>query len=242
MKVVILAGGYGTRISEETYAKPKPMVEIGSKPILWHIMKIYSSYGFDDFIILLGYKGYMIKEYFYNYYLRHSDITIDLFNNEIEVSRHECESWKVTLLETGLNTMTGGRIKRAAKHINNETFLLTYGDGVSNVNITELVKYHQVHGKQLTMTAVKPEGRYGSLNITKNDVVENFLEKPKGDGAWINGGYFVCEPEVLEKIKGDSTVFEQELLTQLANEQQLIAFKHYDFGSVWIRLEINQLI
>ena len=229
MKVVILAGGFGTRLSEETDVKPKPMVEIGGKPILWHIMKTYSSYGFNDFVILLGYKGYVIKEYFSNYFLHQSDVTIDLENNKMEVHQHECEPWKVTLLETGLSTMTGGRIKRASKHINNKPFLLTYGDGVSNVDIASLVEFHRLHGKQITMTAVQPAGRYGALDIGESGVVANFMEKPKGDGAWINGGFFVCEPEVLDRINGDSTVFEQEPLMQLANDQQLVAYKHDGF-------------
>ena len=198
MKVVILAGGFGTRLSEETDVKPKPMVEIGGKPILWHIMKIYSSHGFNDFVILLGYKGYVIKEYFSNYFLHQSDVTIDLANNKMDVHHHECEPWKVTLLETGLNTMTGGRIKRAATHIGNNPFLLTYGDGLSDVNITKLVQFHQTHGKQVTMTAVQPAGRYGALDIEKDGVVSSFMEKPKGDGSWINGGFFVCQPEVLD--------------------------------------------
>lgn len=229
MKVVILAGGFGTRLSEETDVKPKPMVEIGGKPILWHIMKSYSSYGFNEFVILLGYKGYVIKEYFSNYFLHQSDVTIDLANNKMEIHQHECEPWKVTLLETGLNTMTGGRIKRAAEHIGDEPFLLTYGDGVSNVDINALTQFHQSHGKQITMTAVQPAGRYGALNIREDGVVADFMEKPKGDGSWINGGFFVCEPEVLERIEGDATVFEQEPLTQLADDQQLVAYKHDDF-------------
>lgn len=229
MKVVILAGGFGTRLSEETDVKPKPMVEIGGKPILWHIMKTYSSHGFNDFIILLGYKGYVIKEYFSNYFLHQSDVTIDLVNNNMEVHQHECEPWKVTLLETGLNTMTGGRIKCASEHIGNEPFLLTYGDGVSNVDIAALNKFHQAHGKKITMTAVQPAGRYGALNIEKNGVVSRFMEKPKGDGSWINGGFFVCEPEVLDEIDGNTTVFEQEPLTQLANSGQLVAYKHDGF-------------
>jgi|TARA_Y100000294_G_scaffold68314_1_gene64686 glucose-1-phosphate cytidylyltransferase len=229
MKVVILAGGFGTRLSEETDAKPKPMVEIGGKPIIWHIMKSYSSYGFNEFIILLGYKGYVLKEYFSNYFLHQSDITIDMVNNNMEVHQNECEPWKVTLLETGLNTMTGGRIKRATDYIGNEPFLLTYGDGVSNVDISALIKFHQSHGKQITMTAVQPAGRYGALDIEQNGIIADFLEKPKGDGAWINGGFFVCEPEVIERIEGDSTVFEQEPLTQLAKDQELVAYKHDDF-------------
>ena len=229
MKVVILAGGFGTRLSEETDVKPKPMVEIGGKPILWHIMKIYSSHGFNEFVILLGYKGYVIKEYFSNYFLHQSNVTIDLANNKMEVHQHECEPWKVTLLETGLNTMTGGRIKRAVDYIVKEPFLLTYGDGVSNVDISTLVKFHKAHGKQITMTAVQPAGRYGSLNIDEYGVVADFMEKPKGNGAWINGGFFVCEPDVLELIAGDKTVFEQEPLTKLAINQQLVAYKHNGF-------------
>jgi glucose-1-phosphate cytidylyltransferase len=229
MKVVILAGGFGTRLSEETEIKPKPMVEIGGKPILWHIMKIYSSHGFNEFVILLGYKGYVIKEYFSNYFLHQSNVTFDLVNNKMEIHENDCEPWKVTLLETGLNTLTGGRIKRAADHIGNEPFLLTYGDGVSDVNIAESIKYHKDHGKLITMTAVQPAGRYGSLNIEDAGIVSRFMEKPRGDGAWINGGYFVCEPSVIDYITDDSTVFEQEPLTTLANEGQLVAFKHDGF-------------
>ena len=229
MKVVILAGGFGTRLSEETDVKPKPMVEIGAKPIIWHIMKIYSSYGFNDFVILLGYKGYVIKEYFSNYFLHQSDVTIDLANNKMEVHQHGCEPWKVTLLETGLNTMTGGRIKRAAHHLGNEPFLLTYGDGVSDVNISELVSFHQSHRKLVTMTAVQPAGRYGALNIESDGEVSDFMEKPKGDGAWINGGFFVCDPSVLNYIEGDSTVFEKNPLTQLSETSQLVAYKHNGF-------------
>jgi glucose-1-phosphate cytidylyltransferase len=229
MKVVILAGGFGTRLSEETDVKPKPMVEIGGKPIIWHIMKTYSSYGYNDFVILLGYKGYVIKEYFTNYFLHQSDVTIDLANNKMEVHQNECEPWKVTLLETGLNTMTGGRIKRASKYIDNDTFLLTYGDGVSDVNIDKLVKFHKAQGKKITMTAVQPAGRYGALNIENDGAVRHFMEKPRGDGSWINGGFFVCEPQVLDYISGDSTVFEQEPLTKLAQNGQLVANKHDSF-------------
>ena len=229
MKVVILAGGFGTRLSEETDVKPKPMVEIGGKPILWHIMKIYSSHGFNDFIILLGYKGYVIKEYFSNYFLHQSDVTIDLVKNKTEVHQHECEPWKVTLLDTGINTMTGGRIKRAKDHIGNEPFLLTYGDGLSNVDITDLMKFHNAHGKLVTMTAVQPAGRYGALSINDDASVSKFMEKPEGDGSWFNGGFFICEPEVLNTIEGDSIMFEQEPLSQLASENQLIAYKHKGF-------------
>jgi glucose-1-phosphate cytidylyltransferase len=229
MKVVILAGGFGTRLSEETDVKPKPMVEIGGKPILWHIMKTYSSHGFNDFVILLGYKGYVIKEYFSNYFLHQSDVTIDLENNSIDVHENECEPWKVTLLETGLNTMTGGRIKRAAKYIGDEMFHLTYGDGVSDVDISALVDFHTKHNKKLTMTAVQPKGRYGALNIESKGIVSRFMEKPKGDGSWINGGYFVCDPEILKYIDGDDTVFEEEPLMEIANSGELMARKHDGF-------------
>jgi len=229
MKVVILAGGFGSRLSEETDIRPKPMVEIGGKPIIWHIMKIYSSYGFNEFIILLGYKGYVIKEYFSNYFLHQSDVTIDIVNNSIETHQNQSEPWKVTLLETGLNTMTGGRIKQVKKYINNETFMMTYGDGVSNVNINELLNYHTANGKKITMTAVQPEGRYGALTFDENDLVTNFMEKPQGDGLWINGGFFVCEPSILDAIDNDSTVFEQEPLNKLAIDNELVAFKHHDF-------------
>jgi glucose-1-phosphate cytidylyltransferase len=229
MKVVILAGGLGTRLSEETDIKPKPMVDIGGQPMLWHIMKIYSSYGYNEFIILLGYKGFVIKEYFSNYYMHQSDVTFDLSNNKIEVHHNECEPWLVTLLETGLNTMTGGRIKRATRHIDDNPFLLTYGDGLSDVNISELVKFHEEHGKQLTMTAVQPAGRYGALAIEKDNIVSSFKEKPKGDNSWINGGFFVCQPEVLELIKDDDTVFEQEPLNDISKKGELVAFKHNSF-------------
>ena len=191
MKVLILAGGLGSRLSEETTLKPKPMVEIGGKPILWHIMKIYSSYGFNDFLILCGYKGYMIKEYFVNYYSHMSDMTIDMTTNTITHLKNHAEPWKVTLVDTGLNTMTGGRIKRVQDYIGNESFMLTYGDGVSDVNINELVTYHKKHGKAITMTAVQPEGRFGSLQIDENEKITSFQEKPKGDGGWINGGFFI---------------------------------------------------
>jgi len=229
MKVLILAGGFGTRLSEVTDIKPKPMVEIGGKPILWHIMKSYSEYGFNDFVILLGYKSYVIKEYFANYFLHQSDITIDIKNNQIEVHNNSSEPWKVTLIDTGLNTLTGGRIKRAAKYINNEPFLLTYGDGVCDVNIAETVKFHQNHGKLLTMTAIQPEGRFGALGIDNNQTINSFLEKPKGDNAWINGGFFVCQPEVINYIDGDNTIFEREPLEKLASEGNLKAYKHDGF-------------
>jgi glucose-1-phosphate cytidylyltransferase len=229
MKVVILAGGFGTRLSEETEVKPKPMVEIGGKPILWHIMKTYSSYGFTDFIILLGYKGYTIKEFFSNYFLHQSDITLDLVNNSMEVHQNQSEPWKVTLLDTGINTMTGGRIKRAKKYIGNEDFLLTYGDGLSDVDISALVNFHKGHMKAITMTAVQPDGRYGALDISGDNLISSFNEKPKGDGSWINGGFFVCQPSVLDYIDGDEIIFEQEPLSNLATDSQLMAFKHEGF-------------
>jgi len=229
MKVVILAGGFGSRLSEETDIKPKPMLEIGGKPIIWHIMKIYSEYGFNEFVILLGYKGYVIKEYFINYALHKSDLTINLKENSTEIHQSQTEPWKVTLLETGLNTMTGGRIKRAADYLEGNPFLLTYGDGVCDVNINKLIDFHKSRNKKITMTAVQPEGRYGALNISSESVVNQFLEKPKGDGTWINGGFFVCEPDVINYISDDSTVFEKDPLEDLARENQLIAFKHNGF-------------
>ncbi|MBC7389460.1 MAG: glucose-1-phosphate cytidylyltransferase [Opitutaceae bacterium] len=228
MKVVILAGGYGTRLGELTDIRPKPMVEIGGKPILWHIMKIYSSHGFNEFVILLGYKGYIIKEYFANYFLHQSDVTINLGDNSMEVHNNSSEPWKVTLIETGKETMTGGRIKQAKKYVGNEPFLCTYGDGVSNVNITELVKFHRSHGKLLTMTAIQPEGRYGALEFDGTRI-NSFLEKPKGDGSWINGGFFVCQPEVFSYIENNFTVFEKEPIETLAKEGNVMGYKHHDF-------------
>ncbi|UOR03955.1 glucose-1-phosphate cytidylyltransferase [Hymenobacter aerilatus] len=229
MKVVILAGGLGTRLSEETVLKPKPMVEIGDMPILWHIMKIYSSHGFNDFVICLGYKGYVIKEYFANYFLHKSDVTINLKENSMQVHDSFAEPWNITLVDTGLNTMTGGRIKRVKQHIGNETFLLTYGDGVSDVNITDAVAYHQKNGKLCTVTAVQPSGRFGALNFSEQDEVTSFTEKPKGDGAWINGGYFVCEPAVIDYIEDDATIWEREPLEQIAAANQMQAYKHHGF-------------
>ena len=228
MKVLLLAGGFGTRLSEETDIRPKPMAEIGGKPIIWHIMKGYSHFGFNEFVILLGYKGYYIKEYFANYFLHQSDVTIDLSNNDIQVHNNTSEPWKVTLLETGLDTMTGGRIKRAKKFIGDEPFLLTYGDGVADINLDNLIKFHKSHGKLITMTAVQPEGRFGALE-TEGDKVVSFLEKPKGDGSWINGGFFVCEPKVLDFIAGDQTVFEQEPLQDLSSKGQLYKYQHNGF-------------
>jgi glucose-1-phosphate cytidylyltransferase len=229
MKVVILAGGMGTRISEETGVRPKPMIEIGGKPILWHIMKIYSHYGHTDFIICLGYKGYMIKEYFSNYFLHMSDVTFDMQHNAMEIHQRYAEPWKVTLVDTGTETMTGGRIRRVASYIGNERFMLTYGDGVSDVNITKLVEYHDAHGKQVTVTATQPSGRFGALNLGESDQVLSFQEKPAGDGSWINGGFFVIEPQVLDLLDSDLTVFEKEPLEHLAREGQLVAFKHDGF-------------
>jgi glucose-1-phosphate cytidylyltransferase len=230
MKVVILAGGLGTRLSEETGVKPKPMVEIGGMPILWHIMKIYSSYGYNDFIVCLGYKGYIVKEYFANYFLHKSDVTIDLKNNSIEVHESEAEPWKITLVDTGDNSMTGGRIKRIEKYVKNETFMLTYGDGVGDINIQELVDYHKSHGKLFTVTSVQPSGRFGALDLSPDNEVLSFLEKPKGDGSWINGGYMVCEPGVINFIKsGDATVWEQEPMQNIALSGEMKAYKHHNF-------------
>lgn len=229
MKVLILAGGFGSRLSEETDIRPKPMAEIGGKPILWHIMKHYSFYGFNEFVILLGYKGYYIKEYFANYFLHQSDVTIDLSNNHMQVHNNTSEPWKVTLLDTGLNTMTGGRVKRAKNFINNETFMLTYGDGVSNVDLNELLNFHKKHGRTITMTSVQPEGRFGALETDPNNRVLSFMEKPKGDGSWINGGFFVCEPNVIDYIAGDETIFEREPLENLAKEGELYTYRHHGF-------------
>jgi glucose-1-phosphate cytidylyltransferase len=228
MKVLLLAGGFGTRLSEETDIRPKPMGEIGGKPILWHIMKGYAHYGFNEFVVLLGYKGYYIKEYFANYFLHQSDITIDLGTNEVQVHNNTSEPWKVTLLETGQDTMTGGRIKRAKEFIGNEPFLLTYGDGVSDIDLKKLVSFHKEHGKYVTMTAVQPEGRFGALE-TVGDRVESFREKPRGDGNWINGGFFVCQPEVLNYIAGDDIVFEHGPLQKLAREGQLYNYRYQGF-------------
>lgn len=231
MKVVILAGGLGTRLSEETELKPKPMVEIGGKPILWHIMKTYSYYGFNDFIILTGYKSHVIKDYFINYYTRYSDITVDMLNNSVEIHKTRQEPWKVTMLYTGENTMTGSRIKKAQEHIGNERFLLTYGDGVADVNIIETIKEHEKSKKLLTMTAVQLEGRFGSLVIKENGMITTFMEKPKGEESWINGGFFVCEPEVFDYIPAESNdiTFEKEPLENIAKNNQLNAYKHYGF-------------
>ena len=231
MKVVILAGGLGTRLSEETELKPKPMVEIGGKPILWHIMKIYSFYGFNDFIILTGYKSHIIKDYFINYYNRYSDVTVDMKNNTIEVHKTRNEPWKVTMLYTGQDTMTGSRIKKAQKYLGKEPFLLTYGDGVSDVNIKDLIKCHKSSKKIITMTAVQLQGRFGALVIKDDNVITSFMEKPKGDESWINGGFFVCENEVFDYIdeNNDNVIFERKPLENLAKNNKLNAYKHRGF-------------
>ena len=230
MKVVLLAGGFGTRLSEETDIRPKPMVEIGGKPILWHIMKTYSQYGFNEFVVLLGYKGYYIKEYFANYFLHQSDVTIDMSDGSMEVLNNSSEPWKVTLLDTGLHSMTGTRIKKAQSFIGDEPFMLTYGDGVADIDIGELVNFHKSHGKSMTMTSTQPAGRFGALDIDENNKVNVFKEKPKGDGSWVNAGYFVCESKVFDYIaQGDSVVFEQEPLQNIAQDGELITFKHDGF-------------
>lgn len=229
MKIVILAGGLGTRLSEETGIKPKPMVEIGGMPILWHIMKIYSAYGFNDFVICLGYKGYLIKEFFSNYFLHRSDITIDLVENSVKVLDSQAEPWKITLVDTGAETMTGGRIKRVQKYIGNEPFMLTYGDGVSDVNIARLLEYHKRQGKYCTLTAVQPAGKFGALIINNYGNVDSFQEKPKGDKNWINGGFFVCEPQVFDYIAGDSICWERDPMENLAKQNQLAACQHEGF-------------
>jgi len=229
MKVVILAGGFGTRIAEESHLKPKPMIEIGEKPILWHIMKIYSHYGFNEFIICLGYKSYVIKEFFSDYYLHTSDVTFDLSKNEMIVHNNYSEPWKVTLVDTGLNTMTGGRIKRIKDYIGNETFMLTYGDGVADININELLDFHKKQGKIATISAIHLDSRFGVLDINKKNVVSGFAEKSEEDGNWINGGFMVLEPEIFDYIDDDETIFEREPLERLAKENKLKAYKHEGF-------------
>lgn len=230
MKAVILAGGYGTRLSEATNLIPKPMVEIGGKPILWHIMKTYSHYGINEFVICCGYKGYVIKEFFANYFLHMSDVTFDLKNNSMEVHNSHAENWKVTLVDTGLDTMTGGRIKKIQNYIGNETFLLTYGDGVIDLNIEETIKFHDKSEKALTVTAYKPQGKFGSLNISEDGSVKSFTEKPAGDGSWVNAGYFVCEPEIFNYIPDDDTcIFERSPLENIAKDGKMNSFKHTGF-------------
>lgn len=228
MKAVILAGGMGTRITEESHLKPKPMIEIGGRPILWHIMKIYSAHGIKDFIICLGYKGYLIKEYFANYFLHMTDVTFDLTSNEMTVHEGFAEPWRITLVNTGDRSMTGGRIRRVRNYIDGPTFCLTYGDGVGNVDITRLIEFHNSHGRKATLTAVQPPGRFGSLLI-ENDRVRMFEEKPHGDGGWINGGFFVLSRDVIDYVSGDDTVWEQEPLERLASEDELYAFHHDGF-------------
>ena len=230
MKVVILCGGYGTRLSEETNRLPKPMADVGGKPILWHIMKIYSHFGFNEFVILLGYKGYIIKEYFANYFLHQSDVTIDLANNQMEIHDTASEPWKVTLLSTGLNTMTGGRILRAKAFLNNESFMLTYGDGVADIRIDNLLEFHRSHGKLATVTSVQPEGRFGSISSNYKGQIDSFMEKPLGDGAWINAGFFVCESGIFDYLQdGDATVFERVPLENLVKDKQLYSYQHRGF-------------
>jgi glucose-1-phosphate cytidylyltransferase len=230
MKVVILAGGMGTRISEESHLKPKPMIEIGEKPILWHIMKIYGHYGCRDFVICLGYKSYVIKEFFEHFFLHNSDVTFDFQSGQEQkiIHNYHAEPWSITLVETGRDTLTGGRVKRVRSYLDEQPFLLTYGDGVGDVDIGELVKFHKSHGKLATVTATQPSGRFGSLALSGTNVT-SFQEKPKGDGAWINGGFFVMQPEVLDYIEGDDTVLEREPLERLAREGQLMAYKHHGF-------------
>jgi glucose-1-phosphate cytidylyltransferase len=237
VKVVILAGGLGTRLSEETASRPKPMVEIGERPILWHIMKSYSHYGFNDFVVCLGYKGYVVKEYFSNYFLHMSDVTFDMRDNSMVVHQKAAEPWLVTLVDTGAETQTGGRIKRVSDYIGGETFLMTYGDGVADIDLRRQLDFHRAHGRLGTITAVQPLGRFGSLDIEDDETVGGvvapgvraFQEKPLGDGTWVNGGFFVLEPAVLDRIAGDETLFEREPLESLAADGQLVAFKHAGF-------------
>ncbi|MGO4326830.1 glucose-1-phosphate cytidylyltransferase [Cupriavidus sp. 2TAF22] len=228
MKAVILAGGLGTRISEESHLRPKPMIEIGGKPILWHIMKTYSHYGINDFVICLGYKGYIIKEYFANYFLHMSDVTFDMKHNQMEVHQRHVEPWRVTLVDTGESTLTGGRMKRVRDYVGKEPFCFTYGDGVSDIDIGALVDFHYRHGKPATVTAIQPPGRYGALNLN-GDMVESFQEKPAGDGSWINGGYFVLDPSVIDRIEDDRTSWEAEPLMQMATDGALAAYMHRGF-------------
>lgn len=228
MKVVILAGGLGTRISEESHLKPKPMIEVGGRPLLWHIMKIYSHYGLNDFIVCCGYKSYVIKEYFANYFLHLSDVTFDLKNNKMEVHHSESEPWKVTLVDTGEGTMTGGRLKRVGKYLGEEDFCMTYGDGLADVNVGELIRFHKGHGRHATLTAAQPPGRFGALNI-EGSQIKTFKEKPLGDGNWINGGFFVLSPRVLDLIPDDTVVWEKGPLEKLSEADQLHAFQHRGF-------------
>ena len=229
MKVVLLAGGLGTRLSEETVLKPKPMVEIGGKPILWHIMKIYSHYGFNEFVICLGFKGYVIKEYFSNYFMHMSDVTFDMEHNTMEVHQKYVEPWRVTLVDTGQETMTGGRLKRVAPYLGDETFMMTYGDGVADIDIAGLVEFHRQHGRMATVTSTQPSGRFGAICFGAGDQVTAFQEKPAGDGNWINGGFFVLEPKIIDYITGDTTLFEREPMEGLAADGHLMAYRHDGF-------------
>jgi glucose-1-phosphate cytidylyltransferase len=230
MKTVILAGGFGTRISEESAVKPKPMIDIGNRPILWHIMKIYSAHGLNDFVICCGYKGHVIKEYFARYFLHQSDVTFDLRDDSMTVHRTEAEPWRVTLIDTGEKTLTGGRIKRVRDYVGDETFCLTYGDGVSDVNIREVIAFHRAHGVLATLTAVQPGGRFGVFSLKEGEtLVHGFKEKPKGDGAWVNGGFFVCEPGIFDYIDGDATTWEQEPMERLSHDGKLAAYRHAGF-------------
>lgn len=241
MKAIILAGGLGTRISEETYLKPKPMVEIGNKPVLWHIMKIYSAYGINDFIVCCGYKSFMIKQFFANYFLYTSDVTFDIQNNKTEIHNHTTEPWKVTLVDTGEETGTGGRLKRVKSYLGNEPFCFTYGDGVSDINISDLISFHKKHKKYATITAVQPPGRYGYMEIT-SEKVNKFIEKPHGDGGWINGGFFILESKALDYIKNDEANWEREPLENLAKDSQLVAYKHIKFWQAMDTLRDKNLL
>jgi glucose-1-phosphate cytidylyltransferase len=245
MKVVILAGGYGTRISEETDIKPKPMVEIGGRPILWHIMKYYSSFGFKDFVVCLGYKGYLIKEYFYNYYLHQANVTVDLKSNVKLIHNTNSEDWKVTLVDTGKETLTAGRIKRIKDYLDDETFMLTYGDGLSDVDISKLIESHQSSSALVTVTATKPQGRFGIMQIDDNSVVKSFFEKRVSDSGWINGGYFVCEPEIFDYIEDDYQMWEDAPLTKICSETKLNAYKHDGFwhamDTIKDKIDLNKL-
>jgi glucose-1-phosphate cytidylyltransferase len=246
MKVLILAGGLGTRLSEETELKPKPMVEIGGMPIIWHIMKIYEKYGHTEFIILLGYKGYLIKEYFMNYFLHRNDVTVDLKENKTLFHGNAVEPWTITLVDTGVETMTGGRIKRARKYVGDERFMLTYGDGLSNINMSDQLDFHKSHGKLVTMAAVQPDGKFGAFNHTDDGKVSRFIEKPRGDGSWINGGFFICESGVFDYIEdSDSVIFEQSPLQNLAADGQLFIYKHPGFwkcmDTLRDKLDLNNL-
>ena len=231
MKVVIFAGGMGSRISEESHLKPKPMIEIGDKPILWHIMKYYGHFGFNEFIICLGYKGYVIKEYFMNYYIHNSDVTVELNNNKVDVHFSNAESFKVTLVDTGLNTATAGRLRRIQKYIGNDDFMLTYGDGLTDLDLTGLMTFHKKHGKVATVTAIQPEGRFGGMELGSDDTVQEFIEKPRGDGRWINAGFFVLKPEIFKYLdeRSDAIMWEEEPMRLLTRDKQLVAFKHSGF-------------